>query len=46
MYRAMIIDGTLPPERAWQELVHEVWESIAPALGLRYDRVTPPDEAR
>jgi hypothetical protein len=45
-YRALIIDGTLSPERAWQELVHEVWETIAPAFGLRYDRLTLADDVR
>jgi hypothetical protein len=45
-YRALIDDGTLPPDRAWQELVHEVWDIIAPALGLRYDRLTPGDDTR
>jgi hypothetical protein len=38
--------GTLPPARAWQELVHEVWDIIAPALDLRYDRLRPADDAR
>jgi hypothetical protein len=45
-YRVLVNDGTLAPDRAWQELMHEVWEIIAPALGLRYDRVTPGDDTR
>jgi hypothetical protein len=45
-YRAMVNDETLTLERAWQELIHEIWEIIAPALGWRYDRLTPPEAGR
>jgi hypothetical protein len=45
-YRAMVNDGTLPPDRAWRELMHETWEIIAPTLGLRYDRLRSSDDLR
>ena len=38
-YRALKHMGLLTNEQAWQEQTHDVWEQLAPALGLRYDRV-------
>ena len=42
-YRALKQMGLLTNEQAWQEQTHQVWEQLAPALGLRYDRVRPPE---
>jgi len=42
-YRALKRIGQLTSERAWQEQTHDVWEQLGPALGLRYDRVRPPE---
>ncbi len=40
-YAALSYSGSLSKERAWQDLTHDLWDAIAPGLGLRYDRVTP-----
>jgi hypothetical protein len=34
-YRAQANAGILTQGRAWRELTHEIWEIIAPGLGLR-----------
>ena len=38
-YRALVQAQAVSRARAWQDHSHEIWQQIAPALGLRYDRV-------
>ena len=38
-YQALVQRGALTRREAQRQLTHEVWERIAPGLGLRYDRV-------
>lgn len=38
-YRALVRLGVLTRDEAWRELTHVAWQVIAPALGLRYDRI-------
>ncbi|MGH2353674.1 MAG: hypothetical protein ACRDJN_18885 [Chloroflexota bacterium] len=38
-YLALVQSQAMTRARAWQEHSHEVWERIAPVLGLRYDRI-------
>jgi proteasome lid subunit RPN8/RPN11 len=38
-YQELVQRGALPRREAQRQLTHEVWERIAPGLGLRYDRV-------
>jgi proteasome lid subunit RPN8/RPN11 len=45
-YAALSNTGSLSEGRAWQELTHDIWDAVAPGLGLRYDRITPGDDAR
>lgn len=40
-YRALWRGGTMTAQAAYRSLTHEVWTSVAPQLGLRYDRVEP-----
>ena len=37
-YQAIVYLGLATDDQAWQALTDEVWETIAPALALRYDR--------
>lgn len=37
-YLARARAGTMSPDQALQEAVHEIWQLLAPPLGLRYDR--------
>ena len=39
-YRDLVQSGALKRVEAQRQHSHQVWEKIAPALGLRYDRVT------
>ncbi len=38
-YESLVRSGELTRREALREHTHEVWERIAPSLGLRYDRV-------
>jgi hypothetical protein len=38
-YRERVQSGGMTRRDAQSAATHEVWEHIAPALGLRYDRV-------
>ena len=38
-YRERVQAGEMDPIEAWRHHSHEVWQTIAPTLGLRYDRV-------
>jgi hypothetical protein len=40
-YARLIRSGALSVAEAWRLHTHEVWEQLAPRLGLRYDRVEP-----
>jgi len=37
-YGALSYAGSLSEERAWRDLTHDIWDAIAPGLGLRYVR--------
>ncbi len=38
-YRQLVQSGRLDAATAWRQHTHEAWERVAPALGLRYDRI-------
>jgi hypothetical protein len=42
LYQAMVHFESIDEKRAWAAQSHLLWETIAPALGVRYDRVEPP----
>ncbi|MDQ3703101.1 MAG: hypothetical protein M3442_19600 [Chloroflexota bacterium] len=39
VYQGIVSLGLATEQHAWQALTDETWESIAPVLGLRYDRI-------
>ena len=43
-YHALVYAGSLTEKRAWRDLTHEIWDVIAPGLGLRYHRITPGED--
>ena len=40
-YARLIRSGALSAAEAWRLHTHEVWQRLAPGLGLRYDRLEP-----
>jgi hypothetical protein len=38
-YQSLIQTGAMPSDLAWRQHLHEVWQAIAPGLGLQYDRI-------
>ena len=38
-YRALVQAQAMTRARVWQEHSHEIWQQIAPTLGVRYDRI-------
>lgn len=40
-YARLIRSGPVSAAQAWRLHTHEVWERLAPRLGLRYDRLEP-----
>ncbi|MBI4493789.1 MAG: hypothetical protein HY690_13435 [Chloroflexi bacterium] len=41
-YRTLVQSGAMTTQAAWLGLTNAIWQSIAPQLGLRYDRILPP----
>jgi hypothetical protein len=38
-YRLLVQSDEMDPVEAWRHQSHEVWQAVAPMLGLRYDRI-------